>query len=125
MRRTDLNQPNLIDGTIYAYQVDPDGVYVTIKGDSDTPLIASFDMEDVDTLRNIVAHFAIRSDFAFYAEPADIDGLVCVGVGSTSDGERLVLVVPRSGAELTTDQVEQLISVLTDCLDALREVSEP
>lgn len=55
--RRDIDQPNLIDGSIYAYETRPDGVYVTVAGNSEDPLILSFDLEDLAALRGIVNQF--------------------------------------------------------------------
>lgn len=43
-----------IDGSVYAYQVEPDEalVYATIAGpDDDRPLIVMFDLADLDALK--------------------------------------------------------------------------
>jgi hypothetical protein len=57
--KRDIDQPNLIDGSVYAYQAYPDGAYVTVAGNDpdDIPLILAFDVEDIEALRDVVAHF--------------------------------------------------------------------
>lgn len=55
--RTDTAQPNLVDGSVYAYDIRPDGAYVTVAGNSETPLILSFDLDDIEALRRIVDHY--------------------------------------------------------------------
>lgn len=55
--RTDPTQPNLVDGSVYTYEVHPQGVYVTVAGNSETPLILSFDSADIAALRNLVDHY--------------------------------------------------------------------
>lgn len=57
MIRTDSSQPNLLDGSIFAYDIRADGCYVTVKGNSERPLILSFDSEDITVLRTIVGHY--------------------------------------------------------------------
>lgn len=54
--KRDPEQPNLIDGTVLAYQAGPAGMYVTVGGnDLEQPLILAFDAEDVAALRRAIA----------------------------------------------------------------------
>lgn len=52
--RTDTAQPNLVDGSVYAYDVRPEGAYVTVAGSGETPLILSFDVADIAALRRMI-----------------------------------------------------------------------
>jgi hypothetical protein len=71
--RTDPDQPNLIDGTIYAYDVRENGAYVTVSGNEETPLILSFDLGDIDVLRDVLTCFPSpqHPGFTHYCEPSD------------------------------------------------------
>lgn len=55
--RTDPDQPNLVDGSVYAYDIRPEGAYVTVAGNGETPLILSFDLHDIAALRRMVDHY--------------------------------------------------------------------
>lgn len=57
--KRDIDQDNLVDGTIYMFQVYPDGAYVTVAGNDpdDKPIILAFDAEDIAALRSIVATY--------------------------------------------------------------------
>ncbi len=61
MIRTSPDQKNLIDGTILAFEPQPDGAYVTFAGSDESPIIASIDIEDLERLGGSVLHAA--SDF--------------------------------------------------------------
>jgi hypothetical protein len=61
MIRTDPGQPNLVDGSVYAYEIVPGGAYVTVAGNGTTPLILSFDADDIASLRAVVDSFTARS----------------------------------------------------------------
>ena len=52
--RTDPAQPNLVDGSVYAYDVHPGGAYVTVAGNGEMPLILSFDLDDIAALRRLI-----------------------------------------------------------------------
>lgn len=52
--RIDPDQPNLVDGSVYAYDVRRTGAYVTVAGNGDTPLILSFDVADIAALRRMI-----------------------------------------------------------------------
>jgi hypothetical protein len=58
--RRDIDQPNLIDGSIYCLDVCHNGAYVTVAGNGETPLILSFDLEDIEALRQVVDQFDLR-----------------------------------------------------------------
>lgn len=62
MIRNDPTQPNLIDGSIYVYDVRPDGMYVTVKGNGETPLTLAFDHADIQALRNAIQLFDDHRD---------------------------------------------------------------
>lgn len=64
MIRADPDQPNLIDGTILAYEICEGGVYVTFAGVGDESIIASIDTDDLERLGNLskaVGEFDSRS----------------------------------------------------------------
>lgn len=84
--RTDREQSNLVDGSIYAYDVRPDGMYVTVKGNDPggTPLILSFDREDIDALRHAIKLFDSGdaepvSEFPVDSEVFHLDGATIIG----------------------------------------------
>lgn len=52
--RVDPAQPNLVDGSVYAYEVHPQGAYVTVAGNDKMALILSFDREDIAALRRMI-----------------------------------------------------------------------
>jgi hypothetical protein len=56
--RRDVDQPNLVDGSIYYYDIRHNGVYVTVAGNEEDPIILSFDREDIAALRSLVDHYA-------------------------------------------------------------------
>lgn len=58
--RRDIHQPNLIDGSIYCFDIRHNGAYVTVAGNAETPLILSFDLEDIQALRHVVNQFDLR-----------------------------------------------------------------
>lgn len=57
--KRDVEQDNLVDGSIYVTDVRLDGIYVTIAGNhpGDIPSIVAFDAEDVDALRDAISTF--------------------------------------------------------------------
>ena len=125
--RTDPNQPNLINGTIYAYDIRPDGVYVTLAGNSETPQIVSFDLDDIKALSAIVRHFQHSTSFVFYVEPNVVEcelGTVVTGLGSVGDGPEAACIATSSGGEfgdayLTRDQLAELIEALRNTHEAM------
>ncbi|WP_420093287.1 DUF7304 family protein, partial [Mycolicibacter arupensis] len=129
---TDPAQPNLIDGSIYAYEQHQGGVYVTVKGAGETPLILSFDSADIDVLRNVFSPFPVSTgqcDFTHYVDPREVlegNRLLHVGLGRTGDGvERGYLGVGdqnRYGSVLLTPpEVVDLIQALVDVLGTMAE----
>lgn len=120
--RTDRDQSNLVDGTIYAYDVRPDGMYVTVKGnDPDgTPLILSFDGEDIEGLRHAIALFSGAGNMSLYVEPTELASGLAVGLG-TDAGERERTVVYFNGGEVHLDpeRTADLIVALTHNLAAM------
>jgi hypothetical protein len=55
--KQDADYDNLISGTVYAYDVRPDGMYITVAGNNDKPTIVAFDVEDIEALSNAIALF--------------------------------------------------------------------
>lgn len=62
MIRTDPGQPNLIDGTILAFDPTDGGAYVTFAGMDGQPIIASIDCEDLHRLGSAVLDSATSFD---------------------------------------------------------------
>lgn len=127
MIRTDPSQPHLLDGSIYLYDVRPDGCYVTIKGNSDDrPHIISFDTEDLDVLRRMLARFDAggfgkADDFTWWCEPSQVaDTGVHVGGGEAATGERVGLVVGDSHVLLNVDEAESLIVLVAEIVASIR-----
>lgn len=63
MIRNDVEQSNLIDGTIVAWEPCEEGAYVTFKGGLDgQPIIASIDIADLKLLGVAVLKSAVDFD---------------------------------------------------------------
>lgn len=118
--RTDREQPNLVDGTIYAYETRENGCYVTVKGNGDTPLILSFDLEDVQSLRAIAARMPVDPSFSFYVEPRQVAEGVYVGVGAGDHGEHTEIISDTGSQRFDTEQLASLIDSLQVCLEVMR-----
>ena len=131
--RTDPAQPNLLDGTIYAYELREGGCYITVAGNDETPLILSTDLEDIASLRAIAAHYPPNTmpGFSFYAEPDEVAGQKAqsvVGLGSVGDTEYAYVGAGVKGVcygevLMTREQLGTLIGKLRDIHESMGPAS--
>jgi hypothetical protein len=124
--RSDPAQQNLTDGTIFVYDVRPDGMYVTVRGnDPDdltlVPLILSFGPEDIGALRNAIRIFdGNQSEFCHYAEPQELESGIAVGLGTDSHNmERIALWFNGGEVHLDSEQAADLIASLANALGVM------